>query len=491
MMKRFLLIFVAALSAAFSVSALESTAGKLASLVSDPTSTTSLTITGTLNAADLKFIAENMPALRDLDLSGATIVKSRGNNAIYGDGEIPASTFAGCKLQSIKFPAAQPVTIGTAAFTGSGLTAIAIPANVGSVELGAFSACSALTSASLNADTHFGTDIFSSCDALKSVNLCGAAVVTEGMFASCPALEQVTGAERLSVIGTRAFAGDAALTFFDFPATLTSVGDEAFTHSGLTSAQMGDCRLLTSLGERSFASCSHLQAVSLPATITTLGEGVMAMCPELTTLVMPEPVAVIPDYAFTSTPGVSAQTALVNGVETVGAYAFKGHTEATSLVIPSTIAYLGDNAMEGMTGLAELDADQLESVPELGSDVWKGVDQSKVDLKVSSAMADAFRAAEQWQDFAIKASTSAIDNIAGEEQSVRARFDGDVLVVESTGSEIAELEVYDINGVLLASQRPDAFTATVATGSWSANVLIVRARLANGSLATAKVLRLL
>lgn len=489
MMKRILLIFAAAM-AAFAAQALECEAGKLSSLVESPATATSLTITGTVNATDLQYIAANMPVLRALDLKGATIVKERTSKAIYGDGEIPASLFAGSQLRAVRFPASQSVTIGTAAFAGSHLAALDIPANVARVDMGAFSGCPELKLVTLNGATRFGTDVFTGCDALASADLGSTAVVTEGMFASCPALATVAGTDKLSVIGPRAFAGCAALTVFDFPATLTAIGAEAFTHSGLEAANLGQCGLLTSLGERALASCPHLESVTLPASLTSLGKGVMAMCPALSQLTMPEPVAVIPDYAFTSSASMDTQTALMGGVESVGDYAFKGHKGAATLVIPATVAYLGDNAMEGMTGLAEIDAEQLQSVPELGADVWKGVDQSKVDLKVASAMADSFRAAAQWQNFAIKASTSTIDNVSGEQQSVRARFEGDMLVVQSTGSEIAELEVYDIDGTLLADARPDAFTARVAAGSWSARVLIVRARLASGAIATAKVLRL-
>ena len=67
--------------------------------------------------------------------------------------------------------------------------------------------------------------------------------------------------------------------------------------------------------------------------------------------------------------------------------------------LPETIEYLGDYAMAGMTGMKVLKTD-AESVPELGNDVWAGVNQPSVPLIAPSSESTAlYRAADQWMNF--------------------------------------------------------------------------------------------
>jgi hypothetical protein len=66
--------------------------------------------------------------------------------------------------------------------------------------------------------------------------------------------------------------------------------------------------------------------------------------------------------------------------------------------LPSTVAYLGDMAMAGMTGMKALKADAVD-VPARGSDVWAGVDQPSVPLVTPKESTALYKAADQWMNF--------------------------------------------------------------------------------------------
>lgn len=487
---RFCLLALSAVSA-FALRALDCTPGALQSLVSSPGNLSTLSVKGQINAADLEFIAGSMPALRTLDLGEAEIVKFRTSATIYPDAVVPAKIFAGAPFTSVTLPRQQGLIIEEAAFAGAGLTSLTIGSNVKSVGTGAFAGCADLKNVSISSPTVYGTDVFNGCTSLTAVNLGDAAEVSASMFANCPSLTAVSGGEQVVSIAANAFAGDAALTSFPFAAALTSIGEGAFTHSGLEEAQLQGCKALTAIGDRAFAQAPALRAVTLPSSVKTLGTGIFAMDGALADLTLSTAITVIPDYAFTSTGGVADDKVLHSGVTEIGAYALKGHSATETLFIPRGVTYIGDHAMEGMTGLKTVDVSEHTEAPELGSDVWAGVVQADVELKVGEHMADVFRNAAQWQDFSIKSPTVLVDDIVAEEQQVKARFDAYTLEIVSTGAAVTRVELYNTAGQLLTALSAESNSVSIDTQSWQENIYIASVTLADGTRATAKLLRLI
>lgn len=487
---RFLLVIAVALSA-FALHALECAPGELKSLITDPSATASLTLQGEVDASDLEFIASQMPALRVLDLSEVTIAKRRDSRTLYPENTIPAMTFAGAPFSSIVLPAQEGLVIEDAAFTGCALTSLTVPASVKSVGVGAFAACKSLKTVTLNASTDFGSDVFNGCSALSEVNLGGAEIISASAFADCTALSVVSGEEALRVIGNGAFTGDVSLSHFSFPGTLQSIGNDAFSHSGLEEAMLERCTALKEIGDRAFAGVPALACVSLPKSVTTLGTGVFAMDPALTEFTISPSVVNIPDYAFTSTPNVASESIIHDEVETIGAYAMKGHDATSNVYLPSSVSYLGDHAMEGMTALKDIDVSYHKEVPRLGKEVWAGVNQDEVNLKVGEGMAQPFQNSAQWQDFVIKSPTVNIDEVAAPAQKVQARFLGYALEVVSTSEDIAKVDIFTTAGKMLAAIPGNGNRVVLNTSQWQENIYIVSVTLADGSRATAKLLRVI
>ncbi|MDE6311691.1 MAG: leucine-rich repeat domain-containing protein [Muribaculaceae bacterium] len=470
-------------------------AGSLSTAFANPGELTTLSISGPIDARDIFFIDKSMTSLTSLDLSAAEITGYKGATlnglSEYAAGTIPAKAFMGSGLTNVTLPAAQGTVIGDAAFAGSALKSIDLGGNLSSVGDGAFSNCPNLTEATVGA-AKLGDRVFASSPKLATVTLASVSEVPASAFAHCTALTEINGTDGVTVIGDKAFAGCTALESFNFGAALTSVGAEAFEGSALTSADMQDCKKLESIGNMAFASATGLQSALMPEKAVTLGEGAFFGCTALKEITLPADMSELPAYVFTADKALANQNFLPEGTISVGNYAMKDMTGVKSVTLPESLEYIGDGAMEGMTGLESIDAKSMKNVPELGTDVWKGVDQSAVELFVYSSMSDEYGAADQWKDFKLMIVTG-MDGVLAptgdEETRVEGRFHGRELQLRSAGAEIMKVDVYNPSGALVVSATPRATEANISTEHAEGRIFIVQCTLSDGVRAAMKLVR--
>lgn len=484
-------IAMAITSLAASGATVESRPGELHTLVSDAATVTELAITGTVNAADFFYIDANMPALRTLDISDCTIAPysgaALGGISEYAAATIPAGVFAGSGLSSVALPA--NITIGNCAFAGTALTALAIPAGV-TIGEGAFGGCRALTTVTLAADTRSGGYAFNNNTSLTGVDLAGCAAVGTADFAGCTALTAVTGTDGITAIGDDAFKGCSALAAFAFGPAVTTIGNSAFANSGLAAADFSSATALKSIGDWAFAYDTALASVAFAETAAiTIGTGAFFDCTALTAISLPAGMTALPDYALK---GLDSATEVVlpADVADIGNYALKGNASVTDLALPAALKNVGTGAMEGMSGLSSIDASRLAVVPSTGADVWSGVDQSAVKLTVPAGLADAFKTADQWQEFDIEsAQTEAVVAIGNDTEAPRVRgvFDGEILLIEAIGADITGVELYDADGRLLARTAATGRRVAIDTASLSTRLFVVRCALDGGMVASIKI----
>ena len=217
-------------------------AGRLAALVgADAATITELRLSGSANAADLTFMAEEMPALRVLDMTTLAI------------DEIPAGAFASTSLEAVN-----------------------MPISAKRVGLGAFAACKNLQSAILSPSAVYEGYTFRDCTALEWVKLNGCTEVSPWQFAGCAALQTVEGTENLVEIGANAFAYCEALTDISFGENLKEIGRASFMRSGLKHADLSKTSL-DSIPSLAFSSGYMLNTIVLPAETSSLGDYAMAM----------------------------------------------------------------------------------------------------------------------------------------------------------------------------------------------------------------------
>lgn len=433
MRKLFFMLLMAALTTLSSQAlSVTNTAGRLAQAVDDELGITTLTVSGTMDARDFLFITNSLNDLTTLDLSEVTIVPYSKGAALYGTvtsyqgNEIPRTAFFGKKLTQVTLPR-DLESIGFAAFAGCyQLTSITLPATVAFIDDYAF-AGTALTSVEVPASVQvMGKGVFSRCEALTSAVVNGR-TVGDFAFLGDYQLASVNVGAGVNMIGRGAFNGCTALTTLtiDPACRMSRIDEEAFINSGLQNIDVKSLGVGT-IGDWAFAQ-TKLSSLHLSDATTTLGEGALAHNPLLETVILPglsqrpsgngrggddddnprfnaagprHTLDHISDYTFAGDGQLQPGSMLKEGVASIGNYAFYNvSADIDTMRLPSSIAYLGDRAMAGMTGMQVLKTGAAD-VPALGEDVWAGVDQASVPLITpSEASTERYKGADQWMNF--------------------------------------------------------------------------------------------
>jgi hypothetical protein len=150
-----------------------------------------------------------------------------------------------------------------------------------------------------------------------------------------------------------------------------SIGDYAFYYSSITGVTIPNS--VTSIGAHAFDLCDNLTSVPISDSVTNIGEGAFAGCFNLTNIVV-DPL----NSAFSSVDGVlfnQNQTTLVqypmsrpgdsymipNSVISIGAHAFDGCGNLTSVTIPDGVTNIGYFAFAYSASLTNIVVDSLNS----------------------------------------------------------------------------------------------------------------------------------
>ena len=110
---------------------------------------------------------------------------------------------------------------------------------------------------------------------------------------------------------------------------------------------------VTSIGDYAFSGCRSLSSVVIPDSVTSIGDWAFNGCKSLADIVIPSSVTSIGDYAFE---GCSALTSIVipNGVTSIGDCAFANCSSLTDIVIPDGVTGIGKFAFDGCSSLSSL-----------------------------------------------------------------------------------------------------------------------------------------
>lgn len=150
-------------------------------------------------------------------------------------------------------------------------------------------------------------------------------------FASCSNLTQVTiTANGITSIGAAAFQNTESLTTIEIPASVTTIGNVAFSGSGISTFTVAE-------GSSSFKAVDDGKAL-----LTNDDKTLVAFAPKATgSYTIPDGVVTIGSYSFQFT----ALTSLVfpESVTTIGEDAF-AFNAFTSIVIPSSVTTIGAGA---------------------------------------------------------------------------------------------------------------------------------------------------
>lgn len=158
-------------------------------------------------------------------------------------------------------------------------------------------------------------------------------------------LNKLVISEGVEYIGYRAFQGCDTLTEVIIPNSVTYLGTHAFYKCiSLESLVVGSG--ISEIPAYAFSKCVALNSVVLSSSITSVAKYAFRECEALKTINLNN-VTSIGDNAFNKCTALSDVT-LSDSVTTIGKYAFKGCISIETMIIPSTVEFIGKHAFYGM-----------------------------------------------------------------------------------------------------------------------------------------------
>lgn len=233
--------------------------------------TTHLAISGYLNRTDFNFIADNMPLLTYLDLSAA-------NSEYIPEYALYSQTFQRSSIKHITLPI-ELKSIARYAFAKCNkLISITLSNGVTIIDDYAFENCTSLTAITIPASVKsIGAGAFHNCVNLENVIFAphsqlyniGDPFVYQwvGTFESCSKLNSITLPPSLYSLGNRSFLG-CSLTTITIPDQVYALRRETFlANYELTSVKIG--HNVSIIEQSTFAEAFALESINIPPLITT------------------------------------------------------------------------------------------------------------------------------------------------------------------------------------------------------------------------------
>lgn len=402
----------------------------------DATTVTDLVVTGTLSASDMTFINDvrtNLPMLSTFDLGGATL---------------PSTTFAGMQSQ-LDFTLVVPTP---------SVTSIILPNSIENIGKFAFLKFTNLQSVTLPSN-------------LK--------ILSEYCFCDCPKLNNIILPSSLEVFNAGVFAGCTSLESISLPAKIKTTSYQLFQEcTNLKSVSLPDG--LTDIIACSFAACFSLDNIVIPNTVKSIGWSSFSTCQSLKSITLPNnPLFVkLDEFVFMACFSLSSitlpptLTQLENG-------AFCSCVSLTELRLPSSVKTIAPNLFNNCAALVSVICD-AEVPPVFSSpNDWGSFSIANCKLTVPPTSASVYKVADVWKDFGTNIS-SGINNTTYSDLSISS---GNNSLFVSSSKQLKSIEVYNLSGVLLASQMA---SNTASFNKLSKGVVIVKVMDADGQVDMSK-----
>ena len=270
--------------------------------------------------------------------------------------------FSGCKnLKKISIPVSVEI-IGLAAFSGSGIESIHLPANLKTISTAAFSGCTNLKSVEFpEALTKIESRAFEKSGLIRMELPDTVTTMGSGVFSECPNLEFVKLPRNLEVIEMSMFKKCAKLQSVVFPENVKVIGRWAFMWCDeLQNFTLPES--VETIGLQAFIDCESLTEVTIPAKVTKIEQNSFSGCGKLRAIYVAEGnqayqsvdgVLMTKDGTMVHTcPGAKEGTFVIpNGVTTIASLAFFDCQNLKRLVIPATLTTINERGFDSCDNL--------------------------------------------------------------------------------------------------------------------------------------------
>jgi len=216
----------------------------------------------------------------------------------------------------------------------------------------------------------------SEVDLSKAIHL---TTIGNSAFRNSKGLSKILLPENLVSIGGYAFYNCIVLEEIEIPQSVTTVGQGLFEYcTTLRKVKLSDA--ITELGDYSFQFCERLPNITLPKNLKKINNSLFSKCSNLATITIPSTVEVIESYAFrdcqsltdvqfnspedrleindyafagcSKLGGSYGKLEFPEGLTHIGAYAFNNCSGLKEIILPSTLAAIGDRAFGAVNNLS-------------------------------------------------------------------------------------------------------------------------------------------
>ena len=193
----------------------------------------------------------------------------------------------------------------------------------------------------------------------------GTRLIAAGAFQGNKTIQRVELPTCIARIDHETFRDCKNLQKVVIPKTITSIGEDAFTGSGIYANEkkwkkgaliLEDCLIATNndlpakyifknkipirlIAERAFAGQKNLKSVTIPSTVTAIPTAAFYNCENLTDVIIPNTVTSVGNFAFYNCP-LLKNALLSTNVEQIGAGAFYGCINLKEQVLSDKIEIL-------------------------------------------------------------------------------------------------------------------------------------------------------
>lgn len=346
------------------------TEGQLQVVVSELASdeVSDLTITGRLNAVDIKFLREQsgkLSALERLDLKGVTLVA--GTEPYYvadkglstGAGGVMAVNYRYFYISDVNAYSRESTSNGVGGFTlyeyfhsnclagafeGMSLKTVVLPESMKQIGAYAFYGCENMASVDFSSDIEdIGMAAFMGCKSLTAFSIPEKVdTIRQYTFANCSSLAEIQFHPGICSVQEYSLTGTA--WYNNLEDGLAYAGNVAYCYKGKmpesTSLILKDGT--TQIAASAFYDQKNLTTIELPSSLEHIERRAFYGCNGLKAVIIPDKVVSIGSEAFS---GCSSMENLKLGqsLKIIENQAFYRCEKLTTLTIPSSVEILGGN----------------------------------------------------------------------------------------------------------------------------------------------------